>query len=366
MISFCRTILILIQEVKLFPSLFLGVLILCNSAIAETRDVFTGYGIEVYAESDNLDNAKQEGYNQAISNGYKQVIERLLPKASIWKANTLDKNSAFDNVKIATPVKERMTAYTYLATFDVSFKADKIKNALNRLGVRYADKFDVAKIIIPILYEDGTADFWSDSDWRSAWLETPEIYGLSQFEVPLGDALDIEEIDTDLKSNQSFGKLKPILKRYESDGAVLIKAVKSQDKINVEVRILTDTEDTLKSISYKRKDENDVAFYKRIQADLLANLDDLYKGVDNFDAKKLFRTRLMFEAKDSKEWLIIRERIYNIPEVQDIKMNRSSQNNFDFSVMYQIPPKQMMELLNQNKFKVTEKNGTQYIENLSK
>lgn len=245
-------------------------------------NVFLVENISVYAESDDLDNAKIEAMNNGTKAALRILLERLLPMENDWKIGNIDTSNAADTVKSTHIVFERMTSTSYRATLDFVFDEKFVKRILNRMGIYYVDKYSPQTLVVPVLYDGKTYDIWGNDAWYEAWGEMPVRFGLMRFNYTIGDLPDTQLINPKKIFTSKYSDAEAILKKYESDDLVVVLASIEKTKLNVAIRFLTKERDKTKHLSFPIDSSvNEQAFYKEIAMRVLEAADSFYKHYDD-------------------------------------------------------------------------------------
>lgn len=252
---------------------------LSNYAIAE-ENLFLVKDIDVYNESDTLDNARIDAVNNGTKRAFGILLDRLLPAENIWKVYNIPSNSAYDTLQDSYVTFERMTSDSYRAKIDFQFEPKKVKRILNRMGIYYTESYSPPYLLIPILIEDGKYYIWQKDEWFTAWEAMPERVGLAQFRFLLGDLLDEGTIDPKLFAQYKFKGLNALLKRYDAKEVYLIIVKNLGETYEAKIeRIAPDSKPY--NMTFDAKPQlNQEEFFHDMAATVLSKIDSIYKCFD--------------------------------------------------------------------------------------
>lgn len=348
------------------------IIILLNLAFAWTanaqeqpaNNVFEIKGMKAFADSDTLDNAQREAMNAIEQEAFVLLLKRILPTSQSWKIDSIKKDQAFDLVENTNTYEERKTSHSYMATVDVIFDKDKVRNLLNSLGITYADRYSEPMLVVPFIVEGNDRYIWSKEDWAEAWGAAPSVVGLQKFSYMLGDLEDINFFERKDLSQYELKDFSQLLKKYEATDIVIIEATKSKNSFLVKLRMITQNDDITQETKYKTTDETDQ--YTGLIDDVLDKIDEYFKGVDLFDVKKTFRTRLSAQLNNLDEWNLVNKKLSNIPEIKKINVIKSSTNLVVLDMIFETDPLEMSEILAKSGFEITEDGDVQYLKLLKK
>ncbi len=321
--------------------------------------------IEIYAESDSLDNAKRDAVNKGTTEAFDLLLKRLMPSAMHWKIDNIKKDQIFDLVKETSVIKERMTSKSYMATINILFSNDGIKNILNRIGANYAEEYALTSLVIPILQKDDEYFIWGDNEWAKAWGQMPISIGLSKFSYAMGDLEDDAEIDQLEVMKEPITKYKRIMQRYNADQIMFVFAKELNTAFDIKIRIISIDDDvTLHSLQKISGDQDKINIYKNTALTLLTKVDDYYKGVNPFDDNRTFRTRMVVKIKSPKDWADMRVKLVDIDEVEDVQTIKSTNEYIEIDMLYKVEPLDMSTALAKHNFEVSEEGDIQYLKEI--
>lgn len=268
--NICRSTLLIIIVLVAF----------INSTFA-AENIFCVPNVDVYSESDTLDNAKREAVNKGIESSFKMLLARLLPQETLWKVSSLKKNNAYDSLSEMNATFERMTSSSYMAKIDFCFNPKKVKTILNRMGIYYTDSYSPQYLIIPILIDGKSVSIWENDEWFSAWESMPAQLGLTRFSYILGDLVDETLIDPAAYAKKDYKNLSKVLSRYNAQEAYIIVADSSKARYNITIQNVSKDGKKYEMSVPVQPEINNEAFFKEMSTQILLKIDSIYKCFDS-------------------------------------------------------------------------------------
>ena len=269
---------------KLFSLILLNVFFAVNVAQADPS-LFMVEDVPIYAESMNLFDAKIEALDVATEDSFGVLLNRLLPRHLHWRVKNLS-DKAFSSVDEVKIKDERMTAFTYSAKADISFRDKNVKKILNREGIFFVSKYSLPQLLIPVLFKDLRYSIWDDNDWEEIWGNIPNTFGLLQFKFMLGDLNDQANLDplalTGDKLN--FDYFASTLAKYGASEAVIVIGRHGKDKFEVTLKHLSQNASNVTTTvyDYSPSSQNYREFYQKVATESLWVLDSYYKNHNKF------------------------------------------------------------------------------------
>ncbi len=316
--------------------------------------------VEGYADLGTLDDSKSAVSKEASNKAFNILMQRIVPFSFLEKAQNLSEDSIKDYVQNITTINERMTSHSYNAVYDIIFDKTAIESMLSKNGIRYADSYSPATLMIPVLHtNDGYNIGNRQSTWYSAWGQTPEVYGLIHNDVVEGTLQDIENIKPETIMNESYDSLSLLLGQYECTRVCVIYAEQTtQGKIEISVRLLDKDKEILRFANYQKNlNEEEIDLYKRISSDILMKLDNLWKGEDLFDQETIYSSKAFVMAKDPQTWSAIRKILDSLDDIRSYKVIQNKFDVVELELNYSVAPATLSNIMLQKGLKVENKAG---------
>ena len=153
--------------------------------------MFTVSGIEIGARAANAVDAKAVAIAEGQAKAFSELIGRVVSPADAAAVPSPDAETLQSVIAGYSLDNERTSAEEYLADLTVRFNPDAVEFVLSRSNIRLAVEQAPTALIVPVLWQDGSAVAWDPSSpWRAVWERLDLDNRLVPALLPLGDAAD--------------------------------------------------------------------------------------------------------------------------------------------------------------------------------
>lgn len=304
--------------------------------------------IEIDAEADNLDDAKEKAINIGALEAFNKLLHRIVPQNNVWKIEgVLKQIHASEMVENFEILKERMTSHSYKATYNYIFDGRKVKHLLNKYGIEYAEKPIKTTLIVPILHQkDNKLIIWTKNEWKEVWSTIPTEVGLMKFVITEDDLEDMELLDPSEALTEPHSHFEKLLRLYEVTNMTVIFATEVAEGLDVTIRFLDQKYDYSKYITIdKLPEENILSYYKRASKILLESIDSEWKGVRVFKEDKLYSSKVNIKLDKQTSWPYVQKNLEAIQSIKQIMLLEKGDDNAYVELIYNTPPAVLAEQL---------------------
>lgn len=308
---------------------------------ADDQEAFTINNIEVYAEAENLPDAKEK----AIEIGSGIALEKLLDNFVLFKERQRSKSiishtNPYELINSYDVVSERMTSHSYKATVNYKFNYKKIRNFLYSSGIKYTGRMTENVLLVPVLNtKDGNLFIWQNKIWRDAWDQIPKKVGLISYTLTVEDLVNIESINTKDIIVAPFEKYERLVSSYKTSTLGVIFATELDNKLDIIVRFLNVTHNYYRFATYEYKPKEDKnEFYRRVANDIAAKIDADWKGNKVFEQERYYSSKLKVKFNQPTEWVKLKQDLEKIKEIVQIKLLSKSAKDAEVEIIYILPP----------------------------
>ncbi|CAL7959275.1 exported hypothetical protein [Alphaproteobacteria bacterium] len=348
---------------------------LVSKAYAEDKDrekdteteVFTVEGVEIAADSGSLEDSKtialENGANQAFFKLLHKILPANTPAITYEKLQQIPRNKIVALVKEYDVVSERLTSHSYMATLNIKFYDNAVKDVLNNLGIRHADKYTPQTLVIPVLYDEGKYIVWGRGEHGSVWNAALNKIGLFKFNVIEGELVEIETLDPKTMIIEPYSRFQPILQQYNATELIIIFGEKGNSKLEVSIRFVGRDHDIVKFIEYKSDiDETPAEYTGRVIDDVAVRLDTHLRGGEAFKEPKLYSSTVYVVASTPKVWSEVRNILSNLPQIKSYTLVQDRVNIIELELNYTVAPPIISAVLLQNGVLVVNRDGKIFLE----
>ncbi|MGB0057513.1 MAG: DUF2066 domain-containing protein [Methyloceanibacter sp.] len=314
---------------------------------------FTVSKIAVDVSAKNAVAAKANAMTEAEKRGLNTVLRRVVPFSFYPKLPDLQPEQIEGLVKGISIRKEQYSTTRYIATLDVIFNEQGVKQLVANLGIPLSEERAPMISILPLVIEGNQVKSAANDSWRQVWLDLDLGHGLTPANVLqprpgleagtvravlAGDAGSLASVQGD------YGTAPLIIAVGQVDGGQFITRLAGTDGVG---RINYGRSDALNGTSLKAvaKDAASFAYaviedrWKATRAPLEAVERARYepgmppKAAPQGEPGRLVTAVVQFGGL--KEWQQIRGRLVQVPGVRDLEVNslsaRTASITFDYA-----------------------------------
>lgn len=315
---------------KLFTQIILIlILFLRTGNLLSSENLFNVNNI-LLDKKDN--NSIKELANQAIKQGFQQLIERILLKQDVPKTKGLSLANIRELVTYYN-ISKNSEEENNKVNFSVTFDRDKIHDLFYNRQILYSDISQKELYILPVLLKQDEMYIFSNNYFYKNW-NSFEKNQLIEFILPL-ENIETIQIITKFKNNLIDLEMNTLFKEYMNKdlAIVLIEKNNSEDeKIYLKARI----HDKIisKSIRIKKKDLNHSELNKKIIEITKEEIIDLVKSQNLIDVRtpSFLNVRLDLNKKKNLVWL--NSKLKNIDLVENIYVQEFNKDHVKLRIKY--------------------------------
>ena len=316
---------------KLFTQITLILVIFLKTGnLLSGNDLFSVNNI-LLEQKDN--NSSKQLANQAIKNGFNQLIERVLLKEDISKFSDL----SFSN-------KKELVAYYNISkkqkeegdkiNFSVTFDKEKIHNLFYKKNVSYSDISDKEFYILPILIENDEIYIFSNNFYYQNWNNISEKKDLIEFVLPLENIEIIQNIDQ-FRNNLLGLELDLIFKEYLNKNVSLVLIEHSNSSVQkVYLKARIQNKILSKSLSLKKVNLAKDKFNEKMIFEIKGELENLIKSQNLIDIRTPSFLNVKFNLDKKNNLVILNSKIKNVDLIEDIYVQEFNKDYVHLKLKY--------------------------------
>ncbi|HEV3241955.1 MAG TPA: DUF2066 domain-containing protein [Methyloceanibacter sp.] len=326
---------------------------MATSAQADDEMPYTVSKIAVDVTAKDAVAAKANAMAEAEKRGLNRVLRRIVPFSAYPKLPDLLPEQIEGLVNGISIRKEQYSTTRYIATLDVMFNEQGVKQLIGSLGLPLSEDRAPMISILPLVIEGNQVKGANDS-WRQAWLDLDLTHGLTPANVlQPRPSLEAGTVRTLLAGDAGafasmqgdYGSAPLIIAVGQAvDGGQFITRLAGTDGVG---RINYGRSDTLKGTSPKAAAKDAAAFayaviedrWKAMQATPEAVEPARYEqgtppqAAPQGEPGRLVTAVVQFGGL--KEWQQIRGRLVQVPGIRDLEVNslsaRTASITFDYA-----------------------------------
>ncbi len=188
--------------------------------------LFTITDVKVDVTAENSAVAREQAFAKAQSDAFSKLAGRMMSEGEIGKFTLPDTQTISTMIKDFEVTQEQLSSVRYIGTYTFSFNDKNVRRFFSGQGVRYTDVGSRPVLALPFYERDNGPVLWShQNDWMRAWNHAGNLGGLVPIVVPIGDLMDVADINDDEALNYDERKLQSLLRRYDAGEAAILFAV---------------------------------------------------------------------------------------------------------------------------------------------
>ncbi len=196
-----------------------------STARAQIGGVYDVLGVQVDVTADSATAAQREALQRAQQDALVALMERLVPQEERVRLPQLTAGLAEQLLSDFQVVQESRSDVRYLATVNVRFVPQRVREMLQSIPVPFAETQSKPLVVVPLYEAGGTQLLWSEANpWMRAWAAQPGPGGLVPLIMPLGDLGDIVAIDAPRAAAGDAAAQEAIAAQHGAVGALLVRA----------------------------------------------------------------------------------------------------------------------------------------------
>ncbi len=130
-----------------------------SDQIDDNESVFTVTDIKTSEDAGNLEDSMEFAKNKAIIEGFKHLAFKITPLKFRDKIYHIQEKEILKTTKKVISKNERMTNHSYMATIDIDYDPSKVKDILNKYGIRYRTNYSEDILFIPLINDNRVSVF---------------------------------------------------------------------------------------------------------------------------------------------------------------------------------------------------------------
>lgn len=208
-----------------FFALVLGACVF-SAHVKASDSLYTVENVTVDVTADNSVAARDQAFAKAQVDAFNILAQRMVEQGSSKKLSTPDVNTISAMIQDFEVTNEQVSAVRYIGTYTFRFRPSDVAGYFSVSGVEYTTTRNQPILVLPYFQENGRISIWSDTNiWMGAWGRANVKQGRVPLEVPLGDLMDVADLDDSRALGYDVGRLSGMLARYGTGEAVVVIAV---------------------------------------------------------------------------------------------------------------------------------------------
>ncbi len=212
----------------------LVLLSLSNIAQAYADDsLFIVENVKVDITAANSVIAQKNALEKAQTKAFMVLAKRMLDESEAQNIVAPSSLTISSLVKDYEITNEQLSAVRYVGTYIFRFRPAAVSKFFSASGIKFTAESSNPLLVLPIFQKGRENILWSEGNvWMEAWSQANISRGIVPIEVPIGDLMDIADIDEDQALRYERQKLDRMLARYNAKEAAIMIAIPDRNLLN--------------------------------------------------------------------------------------------------------------------------------------
>tara|TARA_B100001939_G_scaffold205613_2_gene176928 strand:+ start:1390 stop:2433 length:1044 start_codon:yes stop_codon:yes gene_type:complete len=316
---------------KFFKQLiFILIIFLKTETVFSKNNLFNVNNIQLEKKEKITNNALA---NQAIKEGFEQLIEKILLKEDKEKISDLDFSS----------IKRLVTYYQIenisneqkkveLVNFSVTFDKEKIHDLFYKRGILYSEIVKKELYTLPVLIKNNEMFIFNNNFFYEKWNELNKD-NLIEFILPLENIEIIQNLNEN-KNNLLSIDIEKLFQEYPNKNLalILIESQKTSDKIYIASVI--EGKKITKNFKFIKQNLEEKIFNEKIINDIKIELTNLIKSENLIDIRTPSFLNVKLNISKSSNFVELSTRVKKIDLIENIYVQDFNKDFMNLRIKY--------------------------------
>ncbi len=288
-----------------------------QAAPVDTK-MFSASGIQVDVTAANAAAAREQAVQEGQKKALMVVMERITPSYVVEQLPELVPDDILNFVQDISVLNEKTSSVRYMATLEVRFNPDAVRELLRQNGLPYVRTSGKPLLILPIYRRSASASpvLWEENNpWLRAWINrNVESYMVPLF-VPMGELSDLQTVSVDRILRGDLPAAQDLAKRYEAEGILIVELVRNGQTFTVKGRAMDEmTASEIPNFTFSVPLTKDTATtFARAVRKVVEHLESVWKSEQMVQFNEAASLVALVPVPDLAQWQKIKGRLDRIP-----------------------------------------------------
>ncbi|MBR4126715.1 MAG: DUF2066 domain-containing protein [Alphaproteobacteria bacterium] len=337
-----------------FNALFAGQ----TQAASIDSKMFSAGGIQIDATAENAAAAREQAMQEGQKKALMVVMERITPAYVIEQLPELVPDDILNFVQDISVSNEKTSAVRYMATLDVRFNPQAVRDLLRQNNLPYVRTSGKPLLILPLYRRSVSSSpiLWEEENaWLRAWINRKaESYMIPLF-VPLGDLSDAQALSTDRILRGDLLAAQDLAKRYEAEGILIVELIRNGQTFTVKGRAMDEaTASEIPNFSFSVPlAKNTSATFARAVGKVVRHLESVWKNEQMVQFNEAASLVAMTPVSDLKQWEIIKKRLDRIPLISSYYLQAARSGVLQLTIFFAESLERLQKEMNKRMLSLT-------------
>lgn len=280
--------------------------------------MFSASGIQVDVTAKTAAAAREQAMQDGQKRALMVVMERITPSYVVEQLPELVPDDILNFVQDISVLNEKTSSVRYMATLEVRFNPDAVRELLRQNGLPYVRTSGKPLLILPVYKRSVSASpvLWAeDNAWLRAWINrTAESYMVPLF-VPMGELSDLQTLTVDQILNGDLAAAQALAKRYEAEGILIVELIRNGQTFTVKGRAMDEmTASEIPNFSFSLPlTKNTATTFARAVKKVVEHLESVWKSEQMVQFNEAASLVALAPVSSLEQWEKIKGRLDRIP-----------------------------------------------------
>ncbi|MBQ8347472.1 MAG: DUF2066 domain-containing protein [Alphaproteobacteria bacterium] len=301
--------------------------------------MFSASGIQVDVTAGNAAAAREQAMQDGQKRALMVVMERITPSYVVDQLPELVPDDILNFVQDISVLNEKTSSVRYMATLEVRFNPDAVRELLRQNGLPYVRTSGKPLLILPVYKRSVSASpvLWAeDNAWLRAWVNrTTESYMVPLF-VPMGELSDLQTVTVDQILNGDLAAAQALAKRYEAEGILIVELIRNGQTFTVKGRAMDEmTASEIPNFSFSLPlTKNTATTFSRAVKKVVEHLESVWKSEQMVQFNEAASLVALVPVSDLKQWEKIKGRLDRIPIISSYYMQAARAGVLQLTIFF--------------------------------
>ena len=295
-----------------------------RAAPADSK-MFSAGGIKVDVTAENAAKAREQALQDGQKRALMVVMERITPDYVVDQLAELIPDDIINMVQDMSVSNEKSSPVRYMATLEVRFNADSVRDLLRQNGLPYVRTSGKQLLILPVYKRSPAASpvLWDeDNPWLRAWSNRSVESYMIPLTVPAGDLADNSLLNAEQVVQGDLNAAENLAKRYEAEGILVVKMTRNGASFTVDAMAMDEaTASEIRNFSFTLPlKKNTATTYANAVKKVVAHLENVWKRDQMVQFNEVTPLVAMVPVSTVKQWTVIQKRLDRIPLISSYNL----------------------------------------------
>ncbi|MBR1778807.1 MAG: DUF2066 domain-containing protein [Alphaproteobacteria bacterium] len=320
--------------------------------------MFSASNVQIDVTAENAAAAREQAMQDGQKKALMVVMERITPAYVAEQLPELVPDDILNFVQDISVSNEKTSAVRYMATLDVRFNPEAVRELLRQNDLPYVRTSGKPLLILPIYKRSASATpiLWEEENaWLRAWLNrTAESYMIPLF-VPLGELSDVQTLNVDQILRGDLSAAQELAKRYEAEGILIVELIRSGQTFTVKGRAMDEaTASEIPNFTFSLPlVKNTSATFARAVTKVVDHLEGVWKSEQMVQFNESASLVAMAPVSDLKQWETIKGRLDRIPLISSYYLQAARSGVLQLTIFFAESLERLQKEMNKRMLSLT-------------